>query len=268
MLKVILVIDIKPIRPDIIEKTDAFPLLSEFSHKLLEDKKMKMPLNNTKLVAHHCGVKNYLIILPLLQFLITQGVEISKVHKAIKFKQGFFLKNFIDENIRMRAAATNPFIKNALKSINNAIYGRTLLSPLNYATEAKICHDENNSGMLKSFSKPTFRKVDKINNDRFLVTYNRSSVLASSPIYVGLSILDHAKLYMLLLYKFWYSTILPTYGKKAQFVYCDTDSFVINLFANDIVDEIKGPFSSHLDLSNFPKTIPCIQTCARVSLGS
>ena len=60
--------DIKLIGPDIIDKSDAFPLLlspmniqpekiSEFSRKL-------MPLNSTKLVAHHCGVKNYLIILP------------------------------------------------------------------------------------------------------------------------------------------------------------------------------------------------------------
>ena len=137
--------DIKPIRPEIIDKSDDFPLLlspmniqpeqiSELSRKLLEDKNMKIPLKNTKLAAHNCGVKNYLITLPLLQFLITQGVEIEKVHKVIKFKQGFFLKNFIDENIRMRAAATNPFIKNALKLINNDIYGRTLLNPLNYAT--------------------------------------------------------------------------------------------------------------------------------------
>ena len=43
----------------------------------------------------------------------------------------------------MRAAATNPFIKNALKLINNAIYVRTLLNLLNYATEAKICKDGN-----------------------------------------------------------------------------------------------------------------------------
>ena len=96
----------------------------------------------------------------------------------------------------MRAAATNPFIKNALKLINNATYGCTLLNPLNYATEAKICHDGNSSSMVKSFSKPTFRKVDLINEDRFLVTYNKSSVKASSPIYVGYRILDHAKLYM------------------------------------------------------------------------
>ena len=226
--------DIKPIRAEIIDKTDDFPLLlsamniqheqtSEFSRKLLADKNMKLPHNNTKLVAHHYGVKNYLITLPLLQFLISQGVELEKVHKVIKFKQGFFLKSFIDQNIRIRAAATNPFIKNAIKLINNAIYGHTLLNPFNYATESKICHDENNSNLLKSFSKPSFRKVDKVNDDRFLITYNRSSVLASSPIYVGFSILDHAKLYM---YKFWYSTILPTYGKRAQFVYSDTDSFV------------------------------------------
>ena len=119
--------DIKPIRPEIIDKSDDFPLLlspmniqpeqiSEFSRKLLEDKNMKIPLKNTKLVAHHCGVKNYLITLPLLQFLITQGVEIEKVHKVIKFKQGFFLKNFIDKNICMQAAATNPFIKKRLKT--------------------------------------------------------------------------------------------------------------------------------------------------------
>ena len=109
--------------------------MSNFSKDLLREKNLKLTNNNTKLVAHHCGVENYLISLPPLQFLIKQGVEVSVTHKVIKFKQGYYLKQFTDENIRMRAAATNPFIKNALKLINNAIYGRTLLNPLNYATE-------------------------------------------------------------------------------------------------------------------------------------
>ena len=204
--------------------------LSEFSTNLLKDKNIKLPKNNTKLVAHHLGVKNHLITLPLLQFLIKNGVEVSKIHKVFKFRQEFYLKHFIDENIKMRAAATNPFIKAALKLINNSIYGRTLLNPLNYATEAKLCHDNNNSDLLKSFSRPTFRKVDIINDDRFLVTYNKANVKAASPIYVGFSILDHAKLFM---YKFWYSTIVPTYGERAQFVYTDTDSFIINIETED-----------------------------------
>ena len=237
--------DIKPIEPEVIETTDSYPLLispmniqdqhlSDYSKELLREKNVKLPNNNTKLVAHHCGVQNYLITLPLLQFLIKNGVEVATIHKVIKFKQGFYLKEFIDDNIKMRAAATNPFIKNALKLINNAIHGRTLLNPLNYATQAKICHDENDSNLLRSFSKPTFRKVDVINDDRFPVKYNKISVKASSPIYVGFSILELSKLFM---YKLWYSTIVPTYGKRAQFVYSDTDSFIINLETEDKRDK-------------------------------
>ena len=227
--------------------------MSDFSKGLLREKNIKLANNNTKLVVHHCGVDDYLIPLPLLQYLIEQGVEVNVIHKVIKFKQGYYLKHFIDENMRMRMAATNPFIKNALKLINNAIYRRTLLNPLNYATEAKICHDENSSSMLKSFIKPTFRKVDHINDARFFVTYSKSSVKASSPIYVGYSILDHAKLFM---YKFWYSTIVPTYGKRAQFVYSDTDSFIISIKCNFIIKEIQGPLADHPDLSNFPLDHP------------
>ena len=238
--------------------------LSDYSKDLLREKNLKLPNNNTKLVAYHCGVQNYLITLPLLQFLIKNGVEVETIHKVIKFKQEFYLKQFIDDNIKRRAVVTNPFIKNALKLINNAIYGRTLLNPLNYATQAKICHDDNTSNMLKSFSKPTFRKVDIINDDRFLVTYNGSSVKASSPIYVGYSILDHAKLFT---YRFWYSTIVPTYGKRAQFVYSDTDSFIINLETDDIVKEIKGPLADHLDLSNFPPNHPLYSDRCKGELG-
>ena len=180
-----------------IETTDSYPLLispmniqnqhlSDYSKELLREKNLKLPNNNTKLVAHHCGV----------QFLIKNGVEVATIHKVIKFKQGFYLKEFIDDNIKMSAAATNTFIKNALKLINNVIYGCTLQNPLNYATQAKICHDENDSNLLRSFSKPTFRKVDVINDDRFLVTYNRTSVKASSPIYVGLAYLNMPSYYV------------------------------------------------------------------------
>ena len=118
--------------------------------------------------------------------------------------------------------------------------------------------------MLKSFRKPTFRKVDIINEDRFLVTYYRSSVKASSPIYVGYSILDHAKLYM---YRFWYSTIVPTYGKRAQFVYSDTDSFIINIKTNDIINEIQCQLADHFDLSNFPLKHPLYSNRCNGQLG-
>ena len=139
-------IDTLPIDHDTILKTDSFPLclsnldvketdISDFSKSLLEQCNLKVPKPNKKLIAHHLGVKDYLISLPLLQFLLSKGLKIDKVHKVYKFKQSSFLKSFIENNIKRRAQANNPFIKNAIKLINNAIYGRTLLNKLHYATE-------------------------------------------------------------------------------------------------------------------------------------
>ena len=61
--------------------------LSDFSRDLLKDKNLKLANNNTKLVANYYGVDNFLISLPLLQFLLKQGVEVGVVHKVIRFKQ-------------------------------------------------------------------------------------------------------------------------------------------------------------------------------------
>ena len=75
---------------------------------------------------------------------------------------------------------------------------------------------------------------------------------------------DHAKLYM---YRFWYSTIVPTYGKRAQFVYSDTDSFIIDIKTDDIIKEIQGALGNHLDLSNFPLDYPLYSNRCKGELG-
>ena len=142
-------IDTDPISPNLISKTDAFPLclsqeiikekdLSDYSRNLLQNYNLNLPHGNKKLIAHHYGLKNYLISLPLLQFLLEKGVKVTRVRKIYSFEQSSYLKDFIDNNIMQRANATNPFIKNTLKLINNAIYGRMLLNQLDYASETKV----------------------------------------------------------------------------------------------------------------------------------
>ena len=266
-------IDTLPVPPELARKTDSFPLclskldikstdLSPHSRNLLDQLGLKLPSKNKKLVAHHLGVKDYLISLPLLQFLLGKGLKIDKVHRIYKFKQSHFLKDFIDQNIRKRAQETNPFIKNALKLINNAIYGRTLLNQLNYSTDTKVCTE--NIPLVKSFSKPTFHSVNFVSPHRALVTYNKSSVLADSPLFVGFSVLDHAKL---LTYRFWYDVLLATYGDRVEFIYSDTDSFIFNLETDDIDREIQGPLAPYLDLSNFPPSHHLYSNTCKGHLG-
>ena len=69
------------------------------------------------------------------------------------------------------------------------------------------------------------------------------------------------------MYKFWYSIIVPTYGKRARFVYSDTDSFIIDIETADLTHEITGPLASHLDLSNFPTHHPLHSSKFKGQLG-
>ena len=95
-------LDIKPISPSVIQISDEFPLLlspmnikesdlSKRNLRKLNEHNLKLPSNNVKLVAHHTGVKNYLITLPLLKFLIKQERVNEKIHKVYEFKHGHFL---------------------------------------------------------------------------------------------------------------------------------------------------------------------------------
>ena len=163
-----------PVDEEVIKRTDELPLilskrnithddLSNYSKSILNKMDTKITSDNTKLVAHHEGVDDYFITLPYLQFLLKHGVVIDKVYRIYSFKQDFIFKKFIDKNILRRARETNPFLKMALKLINNAIYGRTLLNPLNYATATKVVQDGRR--LVKSFTKPTFKSCDLINEN-------------------------------------------------------------------------------------------------------
>ena len=55
------------------------------------------------------------------------------------------------------------------------------------------------------------------------------------------------------MYRFWYDVLVKNYGERVEYVYSDTDSFVISLEVDDLEKEIKeGPLAEYLDLSNFP----------------
>ena len=47
---------------------------------------------------------------------------------------------------------------------------------------------------------------------------------------------------------------MNNYGDRVEYVYSDTDSFIIDIQTEDIEKEIKGPLAPYLDLSNFPPT--------------
>ena len=92
----------------------------------------------------------------------------------------------------------------------------------------------------------------------------KSSVLLDRPIYVGMTILDLAKLVM---YRYWYDYLLKRYdASKVSLLFTDTDSFCYSVETEDVyqdmLDDMKGNDASrhYFDFSNYPKTHPNYDT--------
>ena len=72
-------------------------------------------------------------------------------------------------------------------------------------------------------------------------------VKTNKPLYLGMSILDISKT---LMYEFWYDYVKPKYNDKRKLCYVDRDIFVINIFTEDIFDEINNDVERQFDISN------------------
>ena len=91
---------------------------------------------------------------------------------------------------------------------------------------------------MKSVSKPTFKNITRY-RDYSQKEYIKKKIEYSSPVYVGVTILELSKLHMFAVF---YNILQPTL-KDLTLHYMDTDSFVLSYSEGKVSDE-------HMDLSN------------------
>ena len=76
----------------------------------------------------------------------------------------------------------------------------------------------------------------------------KTKVKMKKPIYLGLSILEISKI---LMYEFWYDYMKPKYNDNVKLCYMDTDSFIMNIKANDFYENISNDVKNRFDTSNY-----------------
>ena len=69
--------------------------------------------------------KEYVIHIALKQAL-NHGLIFRKAHRVIQFNQEAWLKPYIEMNTKLRTEAKNSFEKKMFRSMNNAVFGKTM----------------------------------------------------------------------------------------------------------------------------------------------
>ena len=196
-----------------------------------------------KLVPNLKDKIKYVVHYKSLQYYLSLGMKLIKVHRILKFKQSNWLKEYIEFNAEKRKNALSGFEKNFFKLLINCMYGKSME---NIRKRISVKLINNSKDYLRCVSKPNFIS-QKIFDKNFIAVHQVKSVLTlNKPIYVRFSILELSKL---LMYKFHYDYVCNKYDAKLLFT--DTDSLVYEINSEDVFEQCfkdRGLF----DFSGYP----------------
>ena len=92
-------------------------IADEYDIKVSNVKKLIPNLGNkTKFVLHYRNLQLYLSL----------EIKLTKINRALQFKQSDWMKKYIDFNTEKRKNAANDFEKYFFKLVINSVYGKTI----------------------------------------------------------------------------------------------------------------------------------------------
>ena len=183
-----------PLGPEKVKVTDN--MLSGYCKRISKKFNISTELVH-KLIPTLCDKEKYVLHYRNLQLYLDLGLKVKKVHRALKFNQSPWLKQYIDFNTQKRTQAKNSFEKDVFKLMNNSVIGKTMEN-IRKRVDVRLVTDEKK--LLKMTSKPTYVSSKIFNKN--LVTVHKIKETLNRPAYVGMCILDLSKT---LMYDFHYN---------------------------------------------------------------
>ena len=232
-----------PVAPERITVNEE--MLSKYCKEIANKYKINVGLVN-KLIPTLRNKVEYVLHYRNLQLYMDLGLKVTKVHRALRFNQSPWLKQYIDFNTEKRKNANTSFEKDFFKLMNNSVFGKTM-EDLRKRVDIRLV--TNKDQLAKWTSKPTYVSSKIFNENLVAVHKLKEKLTLNRPAYIGMCILDLSKT---LMYEFHYDYIKKKYGDKAKLLFTDTDSLTYEIESNDVYEDLWK--EKHLfDNSDYPK---------------
>ena len=111
------------------------------------------------------------------------GLNITKVHRIIKFIQSYWLKPYIQLNTELRVKAKTMFGVSLAKLMKNAFFGKTCEDGRMYKN-VSICTTAEDT--KKRLEKNNVRRIKIFNEKLLAIETTRNVVTLNKPCYIGM----------------------------------------------------------------------------------
>ena len=129
--------------------------------------------------------------------------------------------------------------------MNNSVFGKAMVNVRKHRDIKLVTTEEKR---MKLVSEPNYHTTKHFSKSLLEIVMKKAKVKMNKSVYLGISILDIGEK---LIYEFSYDYIKPKY--KAKLWYMDTDSFVINIFIEDFLQDINNDVERWFDTANYDK---------------
>ena len=157
--------------------------MSEYQRQLMADLDLTMP-NTEKLVMSLEDKEKYVVNYKNLQFYLSQGMRLEKVHRVIKINQEPWMEPYIRMNTEFRKQAKSDFETDFYKLMNNSVFGKTMEN-LRNRTDVKIVRDWETDKIRKLVSSPSFDRITIFGNDMAGIHMHKTRLVLKKSVYTA-----------------------------------------------------------------------------------
>ena len=154
-----------------------------------------------KLIPNLHRKRKYVVHYENLKLCESLGLNITQIHRGIRFKESAWLKTYIEMNTSLRTKAQNDFKKDFSKLMNNSVFSKTIEN-IGNRVDIKLVTDEKQTSKLAA--QINYNKCTIFNENLAAIHVKKTTLYYDKLINLGMCILDLSKT---LMYDFYYDSI-------------------------------------------------------------